>query len=121
MASVGIAKDGTAYVPYTPQSAALSIEDMEYIAGTLRQLLDQNPKGAIRRAQVMIQGQTADGSELELGCWLQAILPKLAPLKDVLLEFVGVPKDLNAMITTNIADMPKIRIRVTPNGVETLD
>lgn len=120
MGLVGIGKDGTAFVPYTPEGE-LSTTDIEVIAGMLRQLLDQNPKGAIRRAQVAVSAQSSDGSELELGCWLQAILPKLAPLQEVILEFVGVPKDLNAMITGRLSDMPKIRIRVTANGVETLD
>lgn len=120
MSLVAIRKDGTALFPYTPPGD-LSTEDIERIASMIRQLLDQNPKGAVKGVQVAIAAQTADGSELELGCWMQAILPKLAPLRELTLEFIGVPKDINAMMSTDIADMPKIRIRVTAAGVETLD
>lgn len=120
MAMVAIGKEGTARLPWTPRGA-LDTAEIEYVAGTLRQILDQNPKGAVKRAVVTFPVPAPDGTELELGCWLQSILPKLAPLEDVVLEFIQAPMDLAAMLSTPLSAMPKTRIKVSREVVETLD
>jgi hypothetical protein len=119
MPMVTITKDGTALLPWQLDHPPTP-EDVEYVAGTLRKLLDQNKPGSLRKARVMFS-QSAEDSALELGCWMQKILPKLAPLQEVVLEFVETPKDINAMIMTPLAEMPTVRVRVTRTDVEILE
>lgn len=113
---VSITKDGWALIPWHLDHGPTN-EDIEYVAGTLQQVLKQNPKGSVRNARVTFS-ESAGDSGLELGCWMQKILPKLPPLQEVVLEFVEAPKDINAMIMTDVSKMPTTRIRVTRDGVE---
>jgi hypothetical protein len=116
---VSITKDGWAVIPWQLDEAPTNA-DIEYVAGALHQLLGQNPKGTIKKARVSFS-QSAGDSALELGCWMQRILPKLPLLQEVVLEFVETPSDLSAMIMTDLSKMPTTRIRVTRGGVEMLE
>ena len=119
MAMVSITKDGTALLPWQLDGAPTN-DDIEHVAGTLRALLDQNKPGVVKRARVSFS-QSAGDSALELGCWMQAILPKLSPLEEVVLEFIEVPKDINAMFGTPLSEMPTVKVRVTRKGIDTLE
>jgi hypothetical protein len=118
MPKISLLDDNTAFIPWALDHAPTA-EDIEWVAGTLRKLLDQNPPGSITRARVSLS-RSANGAELQLGCWMHKLLPKLSPIMEVVLEFVDAPQNAEALITTPLSEMPTVKVRVYKKGVELL-
>ena len=118
MPKISLLDDGTAFIPWALDHAP-TVEDIEWVAGTLRKLLDQNPPGSIRSARVSLS-RSANGTEMQLGAWMHKILPKLSPLLEVIIEFVETPQSAEALIATPLSEMPTVKVRVYKKGIEIL-